>query len=105
MLTFLPLDEIDAMENWEGAQLNQAKEILAYEVPSLYTARRRQKKQKEASHALFAGGGDSTNMPTVELTAEDFAERDMDIMAVLVRTGLTRRVPMPAAQSSRAASP
>ncbi len=90
MLTFLPLDEIDAMENWEGAQLNQAKEILAYELTKLVHGEDEAEKAKEASHALFAGGGDSANMPTVELTAEDFAERDMDIMAVLVRTGLDK---------------
>ncbi len=90
MLTFLPLEEIDAMENWEGAQLNQAKEILAYELTKLVHGEEEAEKAKEASHALFAGGGDSANMPTVELTAEDFAERDMDIMAVLVRTGLDK---------------
>ena len=90
MLTFLPLEEIDAMENWEGAQLNQAKEILAYELTKLVHGEEEAEKAKEASHALFAGGGDSANMPTVELTAEDFTERDMDIMAVLVRTGLDK---------------
>ncbi len=90
MLTFLPLEEIDAMESWEGAQLNQAKEILAYELTKLVHGEEEAEKAKEASHALFAGGGDSANMPTVELTAEDFAARDMDIMAVLVRTGLDK---------------
>ncbi len=90
MLTFLPLEEIDAMESWEGAQLNQAKEILAYELTKLVHGEEEAEKAKEASHALFAGGGDSANMPTVELTAEDFAERDMDIMAVLVRTRLDK---------------
>ena len=90
MLTFLPLEEIDAMESWEGAQLNEAKEILAFELTKLVHGEEEAAKAKEASHALFAGGGDSANMPTVELTAEDFAERDMDIMAVLVRTGLDK---------------
>lgn len=90
MLTFLPLEEIDAMESWEGAQLNQAKEILAYELTKLVHGEEEAEKAKEASHALFARGGDSANMPTVELTAEDFAERDMDIMAVLVRIGLDK---------------
>ena len=90
MLTFLPLEEIDAMESWEGAQLNQAKEILAFELTKLVHGEEEATKAKEASHALFAGGGDAANMPTVELTAEDFAERDMDIMAVLVRTGLDK---------------
>lgn len=90
MLTFLPLEEIDAMESWEGAQLNEAKEILAFELTKLVHGEEEAAKAKEASHALFAGGGDSANMPTVELTAEDFAERDMDIMAVLVRAGLDK---------------
>ena len=90
MLTFLPLEEIDAMESWEGAQLNQAKEILAYELTKLVHGEEEAEKAKDASHALFAGGGDASNMPTVELTAEDFAERDMDIMAVLVRAGLDK---------------
>ena len=90
MLTFLPLEEIDAMESWEGAQLNEAKEILAYELTKLVHGEEEANRAKEASHALFAGGGDAAHMPTVELTADDFAERDMDIMAVLVRTGLDK---------------
>ena len=88
MLTFLPLEEIDAMESWEGAQLNQAKEILAYELTKLVHGEEEASKAREASHALFAGGGDSAHMPTAELTAEDFAEGDMDILALLVKTGL-----------------
>ena len=88
MLTFLPLEEIDAMESWEGAQLNQAKEILAYELTKLVHGEEEASKAREASHALFAGGGDSAHMPTVELTTEDFAEGDMDILALLVKTGL-----------------
>ena len=90
MLTFLPMEEIEAMDSWEGAQLNQAKEILAFELTKLVHGEEEAVKAREASHALFAGGGDLANMPTVELTAEDFAERDMDIMAVLVRTGLDK---------------
>ena len=88
MLTFLPLEEIDAMESWEGAQLNQAKEILAYELTKLVHGEEEAAKAREASHALFAGGGDSAHMPTVELTTGDFAEGDMDILALLVKTGL-----------------
>ena len=90
MLTFLPMEEIEAMDSWEGAQLNQAKEILAFELTKLVHGEEEAAKAREASHALFAGGGDLSNMPTVELTAEDFAERDMDILAVLVRTGLDK---------------
>ena len=88
MLTFLPLEEINAMENWEGAQLNDAKEILAFELTKLVHGEEEATKAKEASHALFKGAGDSEHMPTVEVTAEDFAERDMDIMAVLVKAEL-----------------
>ena len=88
MLTFLPLEEIDAMESWEGAQLNQAKEILAYELTKLVHGEEEAAKAREASHALFAGGGDSAHMPTVELSAADFADGDLDILALLVKTEL-----------------
>ena len=88
MLTFLPLEEIDAMESWEGAQLNQAKEILAFELTKLVHGEEEAAKAREASHALFAGGGDSAHMPTVELSAADFAEGDLDILALLVKTEL-----------------
>ena len=88
MLTFLPLEEIDAMESWEGAQLNQAKEILAFELTKLVHGEEEASKARETSHALFAGGGDSAHMPTVELSAADFADGDMDILALLVKTEL-----------------
>ena len=88
MLTFLPLEEIDAMDSWEGAQLNEAKEILAYELTKLVHGEEEAAKAKEASHALFAGGGSHDNMPTVELSAEDFADGDLDIMGLLVKAGL-----------------
>ena len=88
MLTFLPLEEIDAMESWEGAQLNQAKEILAFELTKLVHGEEEATKAREASHALFAGGGDSAHMPTVELSAADFADGDLDILALLVKTEL-----------------
>ena len=88
MLTFLPLEEIDAMESWEGAQLNQAKEILAFELTKLVHGEEEATKAREASHALFAGGRDSAHMPTVELSAADFAEGDLDILALLVKTEL-----------------
>lgn len=88
MLTFLPLEEIDAMESREGAQLNQAKEILAFELTKLVHGEEEAAKAREASHALFAGGGDSAHMPTVELSAADFAEGDLDILALLVKTEL-----------------
>ena len=88
MLTFLPLEEIDAMESWDGAQLNQAKEILAFELTKLVHGEEEATKAREASHALFAGGGDSAHMPTVELSAADFADGDLDILALLVKTEL-----------------
>ena len=88
MLTFLPLEEIDAMESWEGAQLNQAKEILAFELTKLVHGEEEANKAREASHALFAGGGDSAHMPTVEFSSSDFADGDMDILSLLVKTEL-----------------
>ncbi len=88
MLTFLPIEEIDAMDSWEGAQLNQAKEILAYELTKMVHGEEEAEKAKEASHALFAGGGDASNMPTVTLSAADFAEGDLDILALLVKSEL-----------------
>ena len=88
MLTFLPLEEIEKMESWEGSQLNEAKEILAYELTKLVHGDEEADKAREASHALFAGGGNLANMPTVELTDEDFADGDLDIMSVLVKAGL-----------------
>lgn len=88
MLTFLPLDQIDEMDHWEGAQLNQAKEILAYELTKLVHGEEEANKAQEGARALFSGAGDTANMPTVAVNADDFAERDMDIMAVLVKAGL-----------------
>ncbi len=88
MLTFLPLEEIDKMESWEGAQLNEAKEILAFELTKLVHGEEEATKAKEASHALFAGGSNNANMPTVTLTTEDFPDGELDIISVLVKAGL-----------------
>lgn len=88
MLTFLPLEQIDEMGKWEGAKLNEAKEILAYELTKLVHGEEEAKKAKEASHALFAGGGVSAHMPTVEVTADDLYNDKLDIMAVLVKASL-----------------
>ena len=88
MLTFLPLEEIDKMESWEGAQLNEAKEILAFELTKLIHGEEEATKAKEASHALFAGGANNANMPTVTVTAEDFPDGELDIISVLVKAGL-----------------
>ena len=88
MLTFLPLEEIDKMESWEGAQLNEAKEILAFELTKLVHGEEEATKAKEASHALFAGGANNANMPTVTVSAEDFPDGELDIISVLVKAGL-----------------
>lgn len=88
MLTFLPLEQIDEMDQWEGSQLNQAKEILAYELTNLVHGEEEAEKAKEAAKALFAGGGSSENMPTVTLTDEQFMDGKIDILGVLVAGGL-----------------
>ena len=88
VLTFLPLEQIDEMDKWEGAKLNEAKEILAYELTKLVHGEEEAKKAKEAFHALFAGGGVSAHMPTVEVTADDLYNDKLDIMAVLVKASL-----------------
>ncbi len=87
MLTFLPLDEIDRMDAWEGAQLNQAKEILAFELTKLVHGEEEAKKAKEAAKALFSQGN-AADMPKVELSAEDLKEDAVDILSLLVKAGL-----------------
>ena len=88
MLTFLPLEQIDEMDKWEGSQLNKAKEILAYELTSLVHGEEEAKKAEASAKALFAGGGVSDNMPTTEITEDDLTDGVMDIMTILVKTGL-----------------
>lgn len=88
MLTFLPIEEIEAMENWEGSQLNKAKEILAYELTSLVHGKEEGDKALEAAKALFGGKGISDNMPEFTLTAEDFTDGKICIADLLVKTGL-----------------
>ena len=87
MLTFLPLEEIDKMDSWEGAQLNTAKEILAYELTKLVHGEEEAGKAQTAAKALFSQGA-AADMPTAELTGEDFAEESIDILSVLVKSGL-----------------
>lgn len=84
LLTFLPLEEIEAMDAWEGAQLNEAKEILAWELTKMVHGEEEANKAKEASHALFAGGGNKANMPTTTLTEEDFRDGSIDVLQLLV---------------------
>lgn len=88
MLTFLPLSQIEEMDGWEGSQLNEAKEILAYELTNLVHGEEEAEKAKEASKALFAGGGSSENMPTVTLAEADYREGKIDIQGILVAAGL-----------------
>ena len=88
MLTFLPLEEIEKMESWEGAQLNEAKDILAYELTELVHGKEEADKAREASKALFAGAGSLENMPSAALKDEDFRDGKADILSVLVSSGL-----------------
>ena len=88
MLTFLPLEEIDKMSTWEGSQLNEAKEILAYELTKLVHGEEAADKAKAASKALFAGNGDTEHMPTTELTNDDFGGGSIDVLTLLVKCGL-----------------
>ena len=88
MLTFLPLEEIDKMSNWEGAQLNEAKDILAYELTKLVHGEDEAEKARAASKALFSGGGDTEHMPTTELTNDDFGGGTIDVLTLLVKCGL-----------------
>lgn len=84
MLTFLPLNEIDKMDAWEGAQLNTAKEILAYELTKLVHGEEEAKKAQEAARALFSQGA-AADMPTTELTADDLTDGKIDILTMLVK--------------------
>ncbi len=84
MLTFLPLEEIDNMDKWEGSQLNEAKEILAYELTSLVHGKEEADKAKQASHALFAGGGDEEGMPSTELSIDQLADGAIGILDLMM---------------------
>ena len=84
MLTFLPLEEIDAMADWKDAQLNTAKEILAYELTKLVHGEEEADKAKAAAKALFVGGGDDANMPTTEITSEQLKDGSIGILNLMV---------------------
>ena len=88
MLTFLPLEEIDKMDSWEGAQLNTAKEILAFELTKLVHGEEEAQKAQEAAKALFSTGA-AADMPKTELTEEDLTDGNIDILTMLVKSGLT----------------
>ena len=88
MLTFLPLEQIDEMDKWEGSELNKAKEILAYELTKLVHGEEEAAKAQESARALFSGQ-DTSEMPTASLTDADFTDGAIDILGVLVKAGLT----------------
>ena len=87
MLTFLPLEEIDKMDAWEGSQLNQAKEILAYELTKLVHGEEEAVKAQESARALFSSGA-AANMPTAELESADFVDGVIDVLTMLLKSGL-----------------
>ena len=89
MLTFLPLEQIDEMDKWEGAQLNTAKEILAFELTQLVHGTEEAHKAQDAARALFSTGGDKSNMPTTELTAGDLTDGQITVVDLMVKCGLT----------------
>jgi len=88
MLTFLPLEEIEKMEAWEGSELNKAKEILAYELTKLVHSEEEAEKALEASRALFANGGVSANMPSTEITDDKFTDGAINIIDLMIACGL-----------------
>ncbi len=88
MLTFLPLEQIEEMDHWEGAQLNKAKEILAYELTQLVHGTEEADKALTAAKALFEGGALDENMPTTTLLAEDFSNGQIGVLSLLVKCGL-----------------
>ena len=88
MLTFLPLEQIDEMDKWEGEQLNRAKEILAWELTKMVHGEEEADKAQTAARALFAGGADDSNMPSTELSEADLTEGRIDVITLLVKCGL-----------------
>ena len=88
MLTFLPLEQIDEMDKWEGSQLNKAKEILAYELTALVHGEEEALKAQEAAKSIFAGAGNSENMPSTQLSAEDFSDEGINIIDAMIKAGL-----------------
>ena len=88
MLTFLPLEQIDEMDHWEGARLNEAKEVLAFELTKLIHGEEEAAKAQETARALFAGGADSANMPSTALTSEDLADGAIGVLGLMVKCGL-----------------
>ena len=90
MLTFLPLEEIDAMDSWEGSQLNTAKEILAFELTKLVHGEEEAAKAQAAAKAIFSGAADLDNMPSTALTEADFTDGVIDILDILMKAEITK---------------
>lgn len=90
MLTFLPLEQIDEMDKWEGSKLNSAKEILAYELTNLVHGEEEAKKAQSGARALFSGAGNTEHIPTTELTVNDLTDGSIDLISLLVKSGLVK---------------
>ena len=90
MLTFLPLEQIDQMDTWEGSQLNQAKEILAYELTKMVHGEAEAEKAQAAAKAIFSVGGSSEDMPTTTLSADDLTDGEIGVLTLMVRCGLAK---------------
>ena len=90
MLTFLPIEEIDKMNDWEGSQLNTAKEILAFELTKLVHGEEEAKKADEAAKALFGGGANTDNMPTTTLTADDFTDGAVSLIDMMLKAEIIK---------------
>ena len=88
MLTFLPLEQINEMDQWQGSELNRAKEILAYELTKLVHGEAEADKAHQSAKALFGGGGSMENVPSTTLTEGDLTDGRIDILSLLVKTGL-----------------
>ena len=88
MLTFLPLEQINEMDKWQGSELNRAKEILAFELTKLVHGEEEANKAQESAKALFGNGGNKENVPTTELSDADFEDGSINVLSLLVRTGL-----------------
>ena len=90
MLTFLPIEEINAMENWEGSQLNKAKEILAFELTKLVHGEEEANKAQEGARALFSGSGNTDNMPTTVLSAADFTDGAISLIDMMLKASIIK---------------
>lgn len=90
MLTFLPIEEIDKMNDWEGSQLNTAKEILAFELTKLVHGEEEAKKADEAAKALFGGGANTDNMPTTILTSDDFTDGAVSLIDMMLKAEIIK---------------